>query len=132
MQQMRLIAMMMMMILCGEFRRNVSSTLHLLCNTWKALIKWMTICHPHCAIFFFQRISYSNPYDQLKTFRLRTDRPDLIRFRESAFIIGAKDTYTIGLIFPPRGSPGTADIMVFIENDDKKIEETFLIKASYV
>ncbi|XP_064643236.1 nephrocystin-4-like isoform X3 [Lineus longissimus] len=78
-----------------------------------------------------KRITYTNPYPTRKTFNLTTNRDDLLQFKEARIEIAAGDTYTIGLRFTPSMMPGAASILIFINDDEGKNEETFCVKAQY-
>lgn len=45
--------------------------------------------------------------------------------------IGAGETQNIGLRFAPTQAPGMVEILVFVNDEDDKNEETFCIRASY-
>lgn len=78
-----------------------------------------------------KRITYTNPYPVAKRFHLLCDRNDLLQFKESILDIGSGESHTIGLRFMPVMQPGAAEIMVFINNEEDKNEETFRITATY-
>uniref|UniRef100_A0A1A8R147 Nephronophthisis 4 n=1 Tax=Nothobranchius rachovii TaxID=451742 RepID=A0A1A8R147_9TELE len=78
-----------------------------------------------------RKISYTNPYTSSRTFVLRSDHPDLLQFKEQNFQIGGGETYTIGLRFAPSQSPGSAEILIYVNNLEEKTEETFCVKVSY-
>nr|XP_015822952.2 nephrocystin-4 isoform X2 [Nothobranchius furzeri] len=78
-----------------------------------------------------RKISYTNPYTSSRTFVLRSDHPDLLQFKEQNFRIGGGETYTIGLRFAPSQSPGSAEILIYVNNLEEKTEETFCVKVSY-
>ncbi|XP_066296453.1 nephrocystin-4-like isoform X4 [Branchiostoma lanceolatum] len=78
-----------------------------------------------------KRIPYTNPYMHRKTFVLRTNRQDLLQFKENTFELGSGDVYTIGMRFAPSQQQGTTEILIFINDEDDKNEETFCIKANY-
>ncbi|XP_054996166.1 nephrocystin-4 [Sorex araneus] len=75
-----------------------------------------------------KRITYTNPYPAPRAYRLHSDRPDLLRFREDAFQVGPGETYTIGLHFLPAPSP--AEILIYINDHEDKTEETFCVKVT--
>ena len=64
-------------------------------------------------------------------FQLRTNRDDLLQFKDTRLEIGAGETQNIGLRFAPTQAPGTVEILVFINDEDDKNEETFCVRASY-
>ncbi|XP_053704783.1 nephrocystin-4 isoform X2 [Synchiropus splendidus] len=78
-----------------------------------------------------RKISYTNPYPSSRTFLLRSDHPDLLQFKEDKFKVGAGEVYTIGLRFAPSQSPGSAEILVYVNNQEEKTEETFCVKVVY-
>eukprot|EP00058_Branchiostoma_floridae_P028330 XP_002613821.1 hypothetical protein BRAFLDRAFT_119906 [Branchiostoma floridae] len=78
-----------------------------------------------------KRIPYTNPYMHRKTFLLHTNRQDLLQFKENTFELGSGDVYTIGMRFAPSQQQGTTEILIFINDEDDKNEETFCIKATY-
>ncbi|KAJ8319810.1 hypothetical protein KUTeg_001397 [Tegillarca granosa] len=78
-----------------------------------------------------KRITYTNPYPHKKMFSVLTNRDDLLQFKETKFDIEGGATYTIGLRFTPVLKMGSAEILVFINDEDDKNEETFQITATY-
>ncbi|XP_047186892.1 nephrocystin-4 isoform X2 [Scophthalmus maximus] len=78
-----------------------------------------------------RKITYTNPYTSGRTFLLRSDHPDLLQFRQDKFQISGGESYTIGLRFAPSQSPGSVEIMVYVNNLEEKTEETFCVKVNY-
>ncbi|XP_005404169.1 PREDICTED: nephrocystin-4 isoform X3 [Chinchilla lanigera] len=78
-----------------------------------------------------KRITYTNPYPTRRAYRLHSDRPDLLQFREDTFQVGGGETYTIGLRFAPGGRPGQEEILIYINDHEDKNEETFCVKVTY-
>ncbi|XP_069120570.1 nephrocystin-4-like isoform X2 [Argopecten irradians] len=78
-----------------------------------------------------KRIPYTNPYPHKKVFVLLNNREDLLQFRESRLEIEGGETQTIGLRFTPVTKAGSVEIMVFINDEDDKNEETFKIMVTY-
>ncbi|XP_029292047.1 nephrocystin-4 isoform X2 [Cottoperca gobio] len=78
-----------------------------------------------------RKITYTNPYTSSRTFLLRADHPDLLQFKEDKFQIGRGESYTIGLRFAPSQSPGSVEILVYVNNLEEKTEETFCVKVNY-
>ncbi|XP_063965441.1 nephrocystin-4-like isoform X1 [Lytechinus pictus] len=78
-----------------------------------------------------KRISYTNRYPQRRVFFIRCNRDDLLQFKETRIEIGGGDAYPLGLRFAPCHQPGTAEILIFINNEDDKNEETFQVTAIY-
>ena len=78
-----------------------------------------------------KKLQYTNPYSLKRLFHLRTNRDDLMQFKESHLEVAGGATANIGLRFAPSMSAGVVEIMLFINDDDDKNEETFCIKAIY-
>ncbi|KAM4703137.1 nephrocystin-4 [Rhinophrynus dorsalis] len=78
-----------------------------------------------------KRITYTNPYQTRKVYSLHTNRTDLLQFKENTFQVGGGETYTIGLRFAPSQSSGLEEILIFINDQEDKNEETFCVKVKY-
>ncbi|PFX29929.1 Nephrocystin-4 [Stylophora pistillata] len=78
-----------------------------------------------------QRVSFTNPYPTKKTFHLKTNRPDMLQFKESIIEVGTGESHSIGLRFTPQQFPGKSEILIFINDSEDKNEETFSINAVY-
>lgn len=78
-----------------------------------------------------KRIAYTNPYPMKKVFYLRSNRDDLVQFKETRLEVAPGATESIGLRFAPSQSTGTAEILVFINDEEDKNEETFCVRATY-
>ena len=78
-----------------------------------------------------KRITYTNPYPVARKFHLLCDRNDLLQFKETVIEIGPGEPHPIGLRFLPVMQPGIAEIMVFINDEEDKNEETFRVTANY-
>ncbi|XP_026189192.1 nephrocystin-4 isoform X1 [Mastacembelus armatus] len=78
-----------------------------------------------------RKITYTNPYTSSRIFLLRSDHPDLLQFKEDKFQIGGGESYTIGLRFAPTQSPGSAEILVYVNNQEERTEETFCVRVKY-
>lgn len=78
-----------------------------------------------------KKITYTNPYPHKKTFLLHSNREDLLQFKETSLDIEGGGTATIGLRFTPVMQSGTAEILVFINDEEDKNEETFRVAATY-
>lgn len=78
-----------------------------------------------------KKISFKNPYGVRKVFCVRTNRDDLLQLKEQRLELGPAETASIGLRFCPSMAPGYTEILVFINDEDDKNEETFCVKASY-
>ncbi|MGH0136436.1 UNVERIFIED_CONTAM: hypothetical protein FKN15_066202 [Acipenser sinensis] len=78
-----------------------------------------------------KKITYTNPYPTRRAHFLCTNRTDLLQFKEDAFEIGGGETYTIGLRFAPSQSTGEEEILIYINDQEHKNEETFCVKVVY-
>ncbi|XP_053481395.1 nephrocystin-4 isoform X1 [Ictalurus furcatus] len=78
-----------------------------------------------------KKIGFTNPYPSNRGFRLCSDHPDLLQFKEEKFQIDGGASYNIGLRFAPSQSAGTEEILVFINDLEDKNEETYCIKVVY-
>ncbi|ROL46089.1 Nephrocystin-4 [Anabarilius grahami] len=78
-----------------------------------------------------KKISFTNPYSSSRIFNLRTDRPDLLQFKEEQFQIGGGELYTIGLRFAPSQNPGMEEILIFINDKQDKNEDTYCVRVQY-
>ncbi|XP_039611926.1 nephrocystin-4 isoform X1 [Polypterus senegalus] len=78
-----------------------------------------------------KKITYTNPYPTRRAYFLRTNRSDLLQFKEDAFETGGGESYTIGLRFAPSQCPGVEEILIYINDQEDKNEETFCVKVIY-
>ncbi|ESO08185.1 hypothetical protein HELRODRAFT_98290 [Helobdella robusta] len=78
-----------------------------------------------------KRISFTNPYGVRKTFFLRTTRPDLIRFKQHQLNLDPGQQGQIGLKFLSARKRFKTKILVLINDEDDKNEETFAITVEY-
>ncbi|KAK9970752.1 hypothetical protein ABG768_026668 [Culter alburnus] len=78
-----------------------------------------------------KKISFTNPYSSSRIFNLRTDRPDLLQFKEEQFQIRGGELYTIGLRFAPSQNPGMEEILIFINDKQDKNEDTYSVRVQY-
>ncbi|XP_051895558.1 nephrocystin-4 [Pristis pectinata] len=78
-----------------------------------------------------KRISYTNPYPTKRVYFLRNNRPDLLQFKEDSFQVEGGETYHIGLRFAPSQNPGEEEILIFINDQAEKNEETYCVKITY-
>ena len=78
-----------------------------------------------------KRIAYTNPYPHRKVFMVRSNRDDLLQFKESRLEIEANESKNIGLRFAPCNHAGAVEILLFINDEDDKNEETFSVRATY-
>ncbi|KAL2103180.1 hypothetical protein ACEWY4_000048 [Coilia grayii] len=78
-----------------------------------------------------KKISYTNPYPHTHTFRLLSDHTHLLQFKEDTFQVDGGQTYSIGLRFAPSQSPGQEDILIYINNEEDRNEETYCVQVTY-
>ncbi|KAJ3342982.1 Nephrocystin-4 [Kappamyces sp. JEL0680] len=78
-----------------------------------------------------KRVSYTNPYLHPKVLSLRTDSPQLVQFKSNTMELGAGETQYIGLKFAPCFNLSNAEILVFLNNDQDKVEECLSISVQY-
>ncbi|KAK7093407.1 nephrocystin-4-like isoform X1 [Littorina saxatilis] len=78
-----------------------------------------------------KRITYTNPYPLRKSFKVLTDRPDLLQFKETVLELEGGASQAVGLRFSPVTQPGIAEVLVFINDEEDKNEETFRVTAEY-
>jgi len=78
-------------------------------------------------------ISFTNPYSNNRIFYLITNRSDLLQFRENRLELEGGGKTTIGLRFVSGISlMGKHPIHIFINDEEDKNEETFLVNVNYV
>ncbi|XP_022255339.1 nephrocystin-4-like [Limulus polyphemus] len=79
-----------------------------------------------------KRISYKNPYTVPKMFSVHCSRPDLVQPLDKPFNLQPGETRMIGLAFLPQHQPNTEEVLVFINNEKDKNEETFSVEITYL
>ncbi|XP_033104596.1 nephrocystin-4-like isoform X2 [Anneissia japonica] len=78
-----------------------------------------------------KRITYTNPYPQKKIYNIRCNRDDLLQFKETRIELAGGETCTLGLRFSPSHQSGSTEILIFINDEFDKNEETFCVRAIY-
>ncbi len=78
-----------------------------------------------------KKVSYPNPFAQQREFHIRTDRPDLVSFKESIILMGPNEAKFIGLRFQPRERPLKASATVFINDAEGRNLDAFALNISY-
>ncbi len=109
------------------FLNVVDSEFHQVLGTWLVhatakpppITKAFTIALPTGQIAN-KRVAFRNPYPELRTFYLKTDRPDLLVFKDSALEIPAGEKRNMALRFLPSQQEGRAQILIFISDADGK------------
>eukprot|EP00736_Rhodelphis_marinus_P011703 Rmarinus@m.28387 len=79
-----------------------------------------------------KKLSYVNPYPQPRRFYLRTNQPNLLKFKEENMEIPPGGQRYIGLRFLPSYREGSLDMYVFINDENDQNEECLCIKANYI
>jgi hypothetical protein len=80
-----------------------------------------------------KKIMYTNPYGCEKVFRLRTNQPKLLTFRDNVgeLAISAKGQQYIGLRFASRRAGGSTEVLVFINDEHDRTEECLCVSIQY-
>ena len=76
-----------------------------------------------------KNISFSNPYNTNKTFKLKCNKPELVRFREAELVVASKESVNIGLIMSPLALSHPNYILVFVNDVQQKCEECFALRV---
>ncbi|KAJ3272165.1 Nephrocystin-4 [Terramyces sp. JEL0728] len=110
------------------------------CEASILLYSWLVVCHyslpPITKSFDIQiekgklsnkRVSYTNPFLHKKTFMMRTDKPNLVQFKNQRIELAGGETQYIGLRFLPSDILQSADILIFMNNEFDEIEECLQI-----
>jgi len=78
-----------------------------------------------------KKISYTNPYLAARVFHVRASRPDLVHVKDPQLEIGPSRSASIGLQFVPAATRGFAEILIFINDEEDRNEDTFCVKVTY-
>lgn len=80
-----------------------------------------------------KKILYTNPYSAARKFRLKTNRPDLLTFREPSqeLAIAGKGSQYMGLKFSARRQGGSEEVLLFINDEEDKNLECLCIAVYY-
>jgi hypothetical protein len=82
-----------------------------------------------------RRIALSNPYTETITYRLRTDQPTLLRFRDQEVTLPPGQSEKVGLEFLPVGAAVASQQEVYVFVSDvagDRVDECFAIRVQYV
>ncbi|KAJ3311767.1 hypothetical protein HDV04_003779 [Boothiomyces sp. JEL0838] len=114
-------------------------------ETGMLLHSWLVVCHyslpPITKSFDIQiekgklsnkRVSYTNPFLHRKLFAMRTDKPNLVQFKQDRLELSGGETQYIGLKFLPCEVLRDAEILIFMNNELDEIEECLQINVCYV
>lgn len=82
-------------------------------------------------LLMIQRVSYTNPFLHSKVLRLKTDSPQLMQFKNSILELQGRETQYIGLRFAPCHTKTAAEILVFLNSKQDKVEECLAINVTY-
>ena len=75
-----------------------------------------------------KNISFTNPYGADKTFRLKTNKPELVQFKEGELTVPSKESVNIGLVVAPIALSQANYILVFVNDVYQKCEECFALR----
>ena len=75
-----------------------------------------------------KNISFTNPYTTTKTFRLKTNKPELVQFKEEELSVPSKESVNIGLVLSVISLSQSNYILVFVNDVDQKCEECFALR----
>ena len=78
-----------------------------------------------------KKITYTNPYLATRVFHVRASRPDLVHVKDPHLEIGPNRSASIGLQFAPAATHGFCEILIFINDDEDRNEDTFCVKVTY-
>ena len=78
-----------------------------------------------------KKISYTNPYLASRVFHVRASRPDLVHVKDPRLEIGPNCSASIGLQFIPAATRGFSEILIFINDEEDRNEDTFCVKVTY-
>lgn len=76
-----------------------------------------------------KNISFSNPYPSSKTFRLKCNKPELVKFKEEELVVPSKESVNIGLVLSPIALSHPNYILVFVNDVQQKCEECFALRV---
>lgn len=77
-----------------------------------------------------KKITYTNPYQEFRTFVLRCNQPWLVHFTPPRLQLPAGATRPVGITFDARAATtGIVDVLVFVNDEEDKTEECFKIRA---
>jgi hypothetical protein len=78
-----------------------------------------------------KKLSYTNPFLQAKILTLRSSAPHLMQFKNPVLDLKGGETQYIGLRFAPCMTHEEADILLFLNNEQDKVEECLSIHVEY-
>jgi hypothetical protein len=78
-----------------------------------------------------KKLSYTNPFLHSKVLTLRSSAPHLMQFKNAILDLKGGETQYIGLRFAPIVAQDEADILVFLNNENDKVEECLSIHVEY-
>ncbi|KAJ1549141.1 Nephrocystin-4 [Cladochytrium tenue] len=83
-----------------------------------------------------KRVSYTNPYSTRHQFFVKTDAEHLVQFRDSNVLdLDGRETQYIGLRLlppPPPSASATTDVLIFLNDENDKMEECLLLRVTRV
>jgi len=85
-----------------------------------------------CGRYVNKRVTYTNPYQHPRLFYLKTNKESRLKFKESVLELNGGETQYIGLQFSPCNIRQLVeDLLVFINDDNDRIEECLKIRIRY-
>lgn len=79
-----------------------------------------------------KNISFTNPYSTKRTFHVKSNRADIVRFKTGVLELEGGKSDNISMQFVPSGNACALDVLVFINDIDGNNEECFCLKVSYM
>ncbi|KAI8901135.1 hypothetical protein BC833DRAFT_579101 [Globomyces pollinis-pini] len=79
-----------------------------------------------------KKLLYTNPFLHSKFLTMRTDSPHLLQFKSNVMDLKGGESQYIGLKFAPSTNNTNTDILVFLNNDQDKVEECLCIHVQYI
>lgn len=100
---------------------HTSSTLPLVSKTYD-IVREISLAPVH------KSISFTNPYPSEKRFKLKTNKPELVQFRERELVVPSQQSTNIGLVLSPTAVSHPNYILVFVNDVQEKCEECFALR----
>ena len=108
-------------VLVEQWMVHTSASLPVVSKTYDIPVS--TTLHP-----VHKNISFTNPYTSTKTFKLKTNKPELVQFKDNELSVPSKESVNIGLVLSPICLSQSNYILVFVNDVDQKCEECFALR----
>ncbi len=79
----------------------------------------------------FQNLPYKNKYAVPRRFILSTSRHDLLTVKEKYLLLREMEEATIALRFHPQPKAHNVDLLLFVQDEQGNVEDTFSLKTAY-